>query len=107
MKKFDIITGTWKEPASIYGTWKDPAVQGVRDMIEVGQLITWIDYSQCETTHHLKQEEHIGIIKDITAEGVTIIDFVARDEKRFSVYSVLDFVRKKNKKYHLTVPEKE
>ena len=77
------------------------------DMIKVGDVITFIDYSQCETTHHLKQEEHIGMIKDITAEGVTIIDFVARDEKRFSVYSVLDFVRKKNRKYSLTVPEKE
>ena len=77
------------------------------DLIKVGDIITWIDYSQCENTHHLRQEEHIGIIKDITAEGVTIIDFIDRDEKRFSVYSVLDFVRKKNKKYHLTVPEKE
>ena len=76
-------------------------------LIKVGDIITWIDYRQCESTHHLKQEEHIGIIKDITAEGVTIIDFIDRDEKRFSVYSVLDFVRKKNKKYYLTVPEKE
>ena len=98
MKKFDIISGKWKEP--------QPKWHPEFDMIKVGDLITWVDYAQCENTHHLITSEHFGMIKDITSDGVTIIDFIDREEKRFSVYSVLDFIRKKNKKYNLMDAER-
>jgi hypothetical protein len=76
-------------------------------MVKIGDLISWIEHEQCKKSHHLIATEHFGIIKDITCDGVTIIDFIDRDEKIFSTYSVLDFVRKKKSKKYLMDEERE